>query len=61
MGIFITMEEKFEDVMLGEVFILYPNSTLLYEKTDETEAKSLDADFGIILAKEDKVITINNT
>ncbi len=51
----------FEEVEIGDVFKLYPNSNLLYEKTTETEAKSLDADFGIILGKEDKVVIIKNT
>jgi len=57
------MEEKFEDVMLGDIFMLYPNSTILYEKTGEAEAKCFEPDtsFGIILGKKDTVITISNT
>ena len=55
------MEEKFGDVLIGEVFQLFEDSNLLYEKTNETDAKSIVANFYIKVDKEQKVIVISNT
>jgi len=52
---------NFEDVIIGDVFRLYIDSTLLFEKTGETEAKHIVESFGIILGKKDNVIIVANS
>jgi hypothetical protein len=52
---------EYEELEVGDVFKMYPNSSLLYEKTNDTDAKCLEADFGIVLGKKDNVIIIKNT
>jgi len=52
---------NFEDVMVGDVFKMYTDSNLLFEKTSETEAKHIIESFGIILGKKDNVIIIANS
>jgi len=55
------METKFGEIDIGEVFILYPNSNLLYEKINETDAKNLLKDFYIKVDKEHLVTIIAHT
>lgn len=52
---------KFEELEIGDTFMLFPSSNLLYEKTSDTEAKCIEADFGIILSEEYTVIIVANT
>lgn len=52
---------NFEELEIGDSFMLSPTSKLLFEKTGDTEAKCSEAEFGIILNKKDKVVIVANS